>query len=137
MRCRLLIAYRRDGVRHPAGSVLELSAKDLEILGDRAEPDEETDTPLKEPAPVPEESGAGAGKPQDPDSAELPVAQDVRPALPVTLRSMDLADPGRETKSWWAKAGKPEVAELRRRGHVVSARERDSAWEEHLSNRAT
>ncbi len=145
MRGQLLIAYRRDGVRLPAGSTVELDDQDLAILGALAEPAEEQEppaepveekeTPLKEPAPVPEGSGAGAGEPQD--KSPEPEAQDVVPALPVTLASMDLEDPGREKKSWWTKAGKPEVAGLRRRGHVISAAERDGAWEEHLSNRAT
>ena len=149
MRCRLLIAYRRDGVRIPAGETVDLDDQDIEILGSLAEPVEEKElpaepveekqkeTPLKEPVPVPEQSGADAGKAQAADSAEQPETQDVRPALPVTLAAMDLEDPGREKKSWWTRAGKPEVAELRRRGHVISAAERDRAWEEHLSNRAT
>ena len=36
-RARLLAGYRRDGVQHPPGAVLELDDEDLQILGDDVE----------------------------------------------------------------------------------------------------
>ena len=56
-------------------------------------------------------------------------------SLTSTLRGMDASDPGREHPDWWTRTGKPEVAELRRRGHALPATERDEAWERYLESR--
>ena len=113
MRCLLHVRYRKAGVLHPAAETIEAEAEDLAILGPLAEV-------LGKPAPGPDQPQSGAGVP-----------------LRDVLAAMDAADPERKNKAWWTRMGKPEVAELRRRGHILTAAERDSAWEKYLSNRAT
>ncbi len=104
MRHQLKTAYRRGGVRHPAGAAIEgLTAEDLTILGGDAEPLAET-------------------------AAKDPAGEDAPPDLREVLRAMAAEDPGRAHAGWWTQDGRPEVAELRRRGLAVSAADRDAAW---------
>ena len=125
MRCRLHVRYRKAGVLYPAGAVIEAEEEDLSILGSLAEAIEEAapipEQPPHKPAPEPDQPGPGAGEPQGGEDA----------SLRGVLGEMDAADPQRKNKSWWTWKGKPEVSELRRRGHVLSAAERDIAWAEH------
>ena len=111
MRCRLLTGYRKQGRLLPAGSVIDLDEKERKVLGEGA-------VPVEEPQPESE------AKPE-PESD----------SLTATLREMDASDPGREHPDWWTRTGKPEVAELRRRGHALPATERDEAWERYLESR--
>ena len=104
---RLLCGYWRDGELIPAGSVLELTAEDLEILGDHAEA-VETDT------------DAGAAEPDKSD-----------PDCTLVFSAMESADPDREERGWWTKAGTPTVSELRRRGVEITPAVRDRLWGEH------
>lgn len=155
---RIHIAFRTaDGVRQPAGSILELSPEDLEILGNNAEAVEPeaptTDTTGDEkPAPPLESTGDGAdlpagdekpaAPPESTDNAMDPPTggEETAPPpesarngadLPTVLAEMDAADPGRAYTAWWTKDGKPKPAELKKRGVVVTAAERDRAWAEH------
>ncbi len=114
MRCRLTTGYRKGGRLLPAGSVLDLAAAERELLGAGAVPAEEP-----EPQPAP--------KADDPETGT---------DLAATLEEMDTVDPDRERPDWWTRAGKPEVGELRRRGHVLSAAQRAAAWENYLETRS-
>ena len=98
MRGKLLIGYRRNGVQHRHGEVIELSDEDRAILGRHVEliDDEEPDTLSDE-------------------------------AIDAVFAALDAEDPGRQS-AWWTKDGRPDVFELERRGLVLSAAERDRHW---------
>ncbi len=127
MRCRLRSAYRKAGVLYPAGAVIDLDQEDLGILGPLAEVLTEQDNPHPKPAPEdhPGHTGSGAGEP--------PGGEDR--SLRRVLAEMDAADPERKNESWWTREGKPEVSQLRRRGHVLSAAGRDREWKRYFESK--
>lgn len=127
MRYRLHAAYRNAGVLYPAGAVIEAEAEDLVILGPLAEALAEQDNRNEKPAPEdPNQSDTGAGD-------ETQGGEDA--ALRAVLGEMDAADLERKKKAWWTREGKPEVSELRRRGHVLSAAERDQEWKRYFESK--
>ena len=129
MRCRLRSAYRKAGVLYPAGAVIDLDQEDLGILGPPAEALTEQDNPHPKPAPEdPDPTGSGAGEPPGRGSGE-------DTSLRGVLGEMDAADPDRKNESWWTREGKPEVSELRRRGHVLSAAGRDREWKRYFESK--
>ena len=129
MRCRLRSAYRKAGVLYPAGAVIDLDQEDLGILGPPAEALTEQDNPHPKPAPDrPGHTGSGAGEPPGRGSGE-------DTSLRGVLGEMAAADPERKNKSWWTREGKPEVSELRRRGHVLSAAGRDREWKRYFESK--
>ena len=133
MRCRLGTPYRKAGVLYPAGAVIDLDQEDLGILGPPAEvlTEQHNPHPKPHPKPAPENpdpTGSGAGEPPGRGRGE-------DTSLRGVLGEMDAADPERNNESWWTREGKPEVSELRRRGHVLSAAGRDREWKRYFESK--